>query len=316
VRRWWSAEAVEHLKKLRQNTNFDLVWCERAHLAEAARAAGLENILVDLADLESEGLEREIAKLPPSPARALHLRELRKLERYEHDLPRRFSHVAVCKEEDRAFFKAHRDRVLVVPNGVAAQEPADTRHEESGAMIFVGSMGYWPNIEAVMDFCGNCLPAIKAAQPDAKLRIVGKEPGDLVYALQVPGQCEVVGAVTDVRPYYEQASVVVAPIRSGAGTKIKVLEALMFGKALVASRLAVEGLDLRSGIDYLEADTYHDIQSAALMLLRDEAFRSSIGARGRQRVLERYTWDSIGNDLASLVPSLRPMSQSSVLVGG
>jgi glycosyltransferase involved in cell wall biosynthesis len=106
--------------------------------------------------------------------------------------------------------------------------------------------------------------------------------------------CVVHGLVPDVTPYFEQAAVVVAPIRQGSGTRLKVLEALGRGKAVVATSVAAEGLDLRPGVDLEIADDPEAFARACAHLLADPAARRELGATGRRRVLERYRWEDIG----------------------
>jgi len=95
-------------------------------------------------------------------------------------------------------------------------------------------------------------------------------------------------------PHYDAASVVVAPIRLGAGSRLKIPEALVRGKAVVASSIAAEGFGLRPGIDIEIADTPEAFAAACARLLADPAARARLGASGRRHVLEKFGWDVIG----------------------
>jgi glycosyltransferase involved in cell wall biosynthesis len=293
VRRWWSHGLFAMLRDLRQTESYDLVWAQRAALGEMARQAGWPTVLVDMPDLDTEGAGRALATLGRYVTRPLHEIALRRVEAYERALPTRFAHVIVVKPEDRVFMRS-RANVTVVPNGAVIQPPVDAAASHAHEMLFVGSMGYSPNIDAALYFAADILPRILQQQPAAQFSVVGKETAEEVRRLHDGRSIVVHGAVPAVMPYYAAAGLVVAPIRLGAGTRLKVLEALMFGKAVVATPMAIEGLDVRAGIDLEVADTPEAFAAACVALMQDEARRLRLGQAGRQRVVDRYDWTNIG----------------------
>ena len=292
IRRFWHPEMVAALTELRQTADYDMVWAERPPLAEMAREAGWPCILVDLTDLESEAVGRVLEQGGPYATRPLHWVDWWRLQRYERELTTRFAHVAVCKADDCAVVgnDAH---VTVVPNGVAAQPAVDPAKGAPNHLLFVGTMGYDPNVDAAVWFASDVLPEIRKRRPDVVFSIVGKEPAPMVQRLHDGQSILVHGTVPEMAPYYEQAGVVVAPIRLGAGTRLKILEALVLGKALVATTTAIEGMDLRPGVDVEIADDPAGLANACLRLMDDEARRISLGTAGRARALERYEWTAI-----------------------
>jgi glycosyltransferase involved in cell wall biosynthesis len=293
VRRWWSDAIVARLRELRRSEHYDLVWAVRPPLAEMARAAGWPRVLVDLPDLDSVAATRAISTLGAYTTRPLHEVAIYRLRAYERALPKRFAHVVVCKPEDRVFMGS-RDNVSIVPNGVEVRPATDTRQARPNDMLFVGSMGYSPNVDAVTYFTSTILPRIRQRQPAARFDIVGKETAKEVLQLHDGQTCVVHGAVPDVAPYYGSAGLVVAPIRLGSGTRLKVLEALMFGKAVVATPIAIEGLDLRAGVDLEVADTPEAFADACHALMTDGERRRRLGWTGRQRARHLYDWARIG----------------------
>lgn len=293
IARWWDDDLVRALAELRRTADYEVVWAERPPLAEMAREAGWPSILVDLADLESEAVGRALEQGGRYPTRPLHWVDWRRLRRYERELTTRFAHVAVCKEDDRAVV-GNDVHVTVVPNGVAARPALDPTKGSPRHLLFVGTMGYDPNVDAVLWFVSEVLPEIRTRRPDVMLSIVGKEPAEAVRRLHDGQTVLVHGGVPDVMPYYEQAGVVVAPIRLGSGTRLKILEALIFGKPLVATTMAIEGLDLRPGVDLEIADDPGGLANACVRLMEDEAYRQSLTIAGRARALERYEWTRIG----------------------
>jgi glycosyltransferase involved in cell wall biosynthesis len=312
VRRERSPALVRRLVELQARTPVDVVLAGKAYMAEHAREAGLGPIVLDADDLEGPLALARLARMAPYRRRWLHRLEARKTARYERHLTRRFAHVLVCKEEDRAFFPAaERAAVSVVPNGVEVPEHVDATHESPDTILFVGTLAYAPNLDAVAWFHGEVLPHIRRRRPDARFQVVGRAfPSGYAAAAQLYGDvaadplCEVHQSPLSLRPFYERASVVVAPVRFGGGTRIKVLEAPAYGKALVATTFAPEGLDLRPDVDLVLADAPEAFAQACVALLADPRRRRALGDAARERVRERYEWTRIEPAVGELADAI------------
>jgi len=181
----------------------------------------------------------------------------------------------------------------VVPNGVSAFPESDPGDEEPGEMLFIGSLEYPPNIDAVTYFVQEILPRVQARHPGARVKIVGVRPREAALRLHNGADVVVAGSVPDLEPYYRKAALVVVPMRLGGGTRIKVLEALSHGKAVVTTSIGAEGLGLAGG-DALEiVDGPDAFADACVRLLGDAGARRRLGENGRTQVLERYEWDAM-----------------------
>jgi glycosyltransferase involved in cell wall biosynthesis len=295
VRRWESAELMAILRDLAGTTRFDLVWAERSYIAEMVRDAGFRRVVVDVDDLESVVLFRLLARSPSYLSKPLQYLEGVKGWLYERLLlPLRFHRLLVCKQEDRRLFAlGTRHKVFVVPNGVRPVPPSDSADEAAGELLFVGSLEYWPNQDAVAYFVNEVLPSIRLRHPGVRFTMVGARPGEAVRRLHNGADVVVAGSVPDLEPYYRRAVLVVVPMRLGGGTRIKVLEALMHEKAVVTTSIGVEGLELRSG-DALEiADSAEAFADACVRLLGDAAARRRLAESGREQVLERFEWSEV-----------------------
>ena len=294
VQRWRSPAFVEALRQLRARNHVDAVFASRPPVAEMALEAGFDRVLVDLPDLESALMRRKLSHDPWYKSKPIDWGECLKLGVYDAMLPARYWRVSVCKEEDRRFFPSRLRRdVVVIPNGTDehAATPADA--EVRGEILFVGHLSYFPNVDAVLHFHREILPEIRRSVPEARFRIVGLRPDDAVMALDNGADCVVDANVENLDPYYARASIVVVPMRLGAGTKLKVVEALAYGKALVSTTFGAEGFDLRSGVDLITADNPQTFAGECARLLLDSAARRTLGASGRERVLARYSWAAI-----------------------
>lgn len=290
---WECPELLEALERLNATEKFDVVWVERAYIAETVRRAGFFRFVVDLDDIESVARARALRHTRWHRWKPILYAELAKHYAYERLMPGRFARLVVCKEADRAFFGRGARRVDVVPNGVDALPAADPAAEQPGEILFTGQLDYPPNMDAVIRFYLRVMPELRKLHPGVRFAAVGHKAVPLVRAIHNGRDCVIASSVPDITPYYESASVVVVPIRLGSGTRIKVLEALARGKAVVSTSVGAEGIDVRPGVDLELADSPVELAHACARLLGDPARRRQLGASGRARVLELYQWDRI-----------------------
>jgi glycosyltransferase involved in cell wall biosynthesis len=197
---------------------------------------------------------------------------------------------------------------VVIPNGVDTTyfTPDMGTHEaeQSAGVVFTGTMNYSPNVEAMLYFADQIWPLIRTQVPGATLSIVGHAPPREILQLSDLPNVTVTGSVPDVRPYLGAAQVVVVPLRIGSGTRLKILEALAMGRAVVSTSLGYEGLDLEEGRHLLVADEPAAFAARVTELLRDPARRAALGREGRRQVEETYDWRVIGLRLEATLREL------------
>jgi len=189
---------------------------------------------------------------------------------------------------------------VVVPNGVdikyyAADVPAIEEGEGPGALdlVFTAKMDFRPNVDAVLWFAQAVLPRIRLDSPQTRFWVVGKDPHPRLGPLAADPGVVVTGWVEDVRPYIAAAALYVIPLRIGGGTRLKVLEAMAMGKAIVSTSLGCEGFDLAPDRELAIADTPEEFAAAVLALLRDPGRRLRMGNTARQYASSRYDWRMI-----------------------
>jgi glycosyltransferase involved in cell wall biosynthesis len=161
-------------------------------------------------------------------------------------------------------------------------------------------MDYVANNDAMMFFCRSVLPRLWRSIPEARLYVVGHEPSRPIQRLARDPRIVVTGSVPDVAEFVARAAVVVAPLRYGSGTRLKILEAMAMAKVVVATPLGCEGIEARPGEEIVVAEAPDDQARTLVDLLRDRGRREAIGRRGRELVLRKYTWTRIGSDLREL----------------
>ena len=170
--------------------------------------------------------------------------------------------------------------------------PLNASGSGDGAVLFVGGFGHLPNVEAAVRLATRIFPRVRARSPDAVLQLVGDKPPASVRRLAGHG-VTVTGRVEDVTPYLDRAAVVVAPLRLGGGMRVKVLEALAAGKAVVATPLAAEGLATRDGEHLLIADADDQFADAITRVLDDPGLRAALGRGARSWAEHALDWDEV-----------------------
>ena len=275
----WQPDIVEiHLQAMAQ------------YVAAPARV-GVARVLVD--HDPGSGWADELLHGTTGPRRLSRRLEVGAWRRYERRTRPQFDAIVVFADRDLAAVQPSAGDTPVTRIPLAVDVPGwPLAPEGSGAptVLFVGGFAHPPNVDAAHWLAASIFPRVLQRVPDARLELVGHEPGDGILAL-AGGRVSVHGSVPDVTPYMDRAAVVVAPIRIGGGMRVKVLEALAAGKALVATRRAAEGLEAQPGEHLLVVDDEDRIVEALVELLLDPQRRRRLAENARRWAEARLGWD-------------------------
>jgi glycosyltransferase involved in cell wall biosynthesis len=166
-------------------------------------------------------------------------------------------------------------------------------------MVFVGSMDWLPNEDAMLYFIKEVFPLILHESPNVSLCIVGRSPSSRLQAVAARhSQIKLTGRVDDVRPYFAQGAVNIVPIRIGGGTRLKIFEAMGMGKAIVSTTVGAEGLPVKAGEHLLLADDAVSFAKCTLELLRSDSMRQKLGAAARDLIERKYSWTVVSKCFA------------------
>ncbi len=307
VGKYYSVEMVRVLKHLLTSRRFDIVHFEMLHTGQFlsdlktksekpyATVLGEQNI--------DSSIWRRLAREESNPLRKLlFYSQYRSFMSYERRMCPRFD-LCVCvstQDQQELASLCPGTAVELSPNGVDPDyfKPSDAEEDET-RLVFIGSMDWQPNEDAVLYFCNRILPQIQVEIPEIKLYIVGSNPTDRVLKLRDMQGVTVTGLVEDVRPYIASAAVFVVPLRIGGGTRLKILQALAMKKAVVSTSIGCEGLDIERNKHLLVADEPQQFATGTVQLMQDRSMRRRLGETGRMLVQERYDWNAVAGTLGS-----------------
>lgn len=329
--RLWSPEFAAQFQAWIQQEHFDIVQIEGIELARYILSAqssvlGSKHSALIFDDHNCEYLmqkrwfERDIKNPRRLHAALYSLAQWRKLAAFERTSIQSAQATLCCSAEDRAALQqlAPVSDPHVIYNGIdmatyAAFQMSDVKSDTSNVkhqtpnatsrqlpaanhqptLVFTGKMDFRPNIDAMLWFGREVWPRIRQAQPQTRWLVVGQKPSPRLDVLRSDPNIEITGEVPDPRPYIAQATVYIAPLRVGGGTRFKLMEAMAMRRPIVTTRLGCEGFDITPGREMMLADAPADFAEAVLALLNDPARARAMTEYAFAFVAQQYDWSAI-----------------------
>ncbi len=316
--RLWSPLFKQRLANCLTQQSFEVVQIEGIEMAPylpTIESARPKNQLVIYDAHNAEWILQKRAYLADlkNPSRGLAASyswvQWQRLRRYEADLLQRVDHTIAMSAADKMALHevAPNAPITVVPNGVDlityGQFTGQSLHYN---ILFTGKMDFRPNIDAVLWFAQSVWPLIKARRPQTTFAIVGQRPHHRLDILRHMPDVTITGYVDDVRPYLAGATVYIAPLRVGGGTRLKLMEAMAMGKAIVSTSVGAEGFPVVNGRELRLADEPATFAEAVLDLLENPVQRNELAQRGHAFAEANYDWKA-------LVPQLEQVYANGVL---
>jgi glycosyltransferase involved in cell wall biosynthesis len=320
---WQDRRTVQRALARVTSGRYDLVWFFGARPWVLSGEAVLAPTVLDLDDLEDQKIVARLSAARQSDAPLSNGRvpasgwvgrlrrtgstvvaeeEIRRWRRLERRAAARVSAVAVCSELDAGRARANGvTGVVVVPNGYPpVPEPVGRSAVGSPpTVLFQGLLRYPPNIAAARFLADDIAPALRDLVPDARVRLVGDHHDDL-SALDDPPRVSVVGRVPHITVELARADVVIVPLLSGSGTRVKILEAFAHRIPVVSTTLGAEGLGVRDGVHLLIADSATDLAGACGRLLTDAALRQELTAQAWTHFDAHFSGEVVESTVAEL----------------
>jgi glycosyltransferase involved in cell wall biosynthesis len=281
--------------------NLEFPYLGHCVLRQAPPGEKLPRLVVDSHEIAYD-LARQFAAAGTNLGRRLYAgANWRKLRREEIGTYGEADGVYLCSADDEQRLRdAIPDaRTVVIPNAadIDYYQPRRTDPAPDGrTVVYFGLLSTIPNIDAVTHFVRDIWPRIAKAHPDARCKIIGGRPPPSLLALAGPG-IELTGFVPDLRPHLAAAAAVVVPLRLGGGTRLKIVEAMAMGKAIVSTSLGAEGIEAVPGRDIIIEDQPAAFADAVSRLLAEPDRAARIGAAARQAAVEKYAWGAAAQAL-------------------
>jgi len=290
---------LRHCLEIEHRTQeYDLVICDFVQ-----SALNFKDIAGTPAILFQHNVESQIAKRHYDRAKGIVGRyfwwlQWQKLFFFEKRICRKFNTVLSVSEQDHDTFCAlyRLDNVVTIPTGVDIEHfrPQDVPMGAS-SLVFVGSMDWLPNEDAVLYFASDILPLLKAEVPDIRLTVVGRNPSPrMKKRLSTVPEIQLTGWVDDVRPYIAKATLYIVPMRIGGGTRMKIYEAMAMGKAILSTSIGAEGLPVKDGENIILENDPFEFSKKIIKMRKDSKMRTRLGKNASAYVRENCSWHQVG----------------------
>lgn len=293
--------------EVRANPGYDLVIA--SELTMAAYQASYYHLPAILEDLELAGIADQYTNANSKIVRFRNGLNWLKLQRYVGRLVTGFNAVTVVSERERDILKGlapTNTEIHIIPNCLNAREYSDIQaYPEPDSLIFSGALTYSANHEAIRYFLKDIYPLIKRVNPQVQLKITGKVNGRHFPGELLDRSVHLTGCVDNIKQLIASSWVSIVPIKTGGGTRLKILEALALGTPVVTTSKGREGLDLLHGQHLLIADAPEHFAEATIRLLNDPQLRNQLGQNGRKLIKEKYDWNKTLPNFLELVERLQ-----------
>ena len=307
-----SDEYKSAITQLIYKKHYDAIHFDCISLIPYLDLAGSIPVVLDHHNIESHMLLRRADKESSKIKAWYYRQEGKRLKEYEKKACPNVSLNITCSKMDtvRLLDIASKSKCEDIPNGVDEEYfyPVEKRKPEH-RLLFVGTLSWYPNSDAVHFIAQRIWPILK--QDNIIIDIVGANPPQAALKLaDNEANFKVHGFVDDVRDYFTEASIFICPISDGGGTKLKVLDAMAMGKAIIAHPIACEGIEVEDGLNIVFAESPEDYVKQVKIILSDDHFRLSLGNHARTLVEEKYTYKAIAKKLAMSYEALCSQDKS------
>lgn len=307
-----SARILRAVEQVNQQVRFDYLYIFRLYMTPLLHGCLSRNSLkgrfLDIDDIESRTRSNIAALYRANGLTMQARREEQTAQVYadrERELLPRFDGISVCSRADKDVLRQHfpAQNIHVLPNIARRQDPLPPAGD-TGAfnLLFVGNLNYYPNQDALAFFLEEILPRLRSrAQRPVSFTVIGsgKWPGLRQYR-QI-ANCHFAGFVPDVAPYYARANAVVAPLRAGGGTRIKILEAFNFRRPVITTAIGAEGLEIAHETHALIADQPADFADQCRRIMEDGQLAARLTANATACLNQHYTIDNLRRNLGRML---------------
>jgi len=300
ISKYHSSKVKEAIRQILSNGKFDLVHFDSLHMAYYGEFIKDEfelPVVLREHNVQTTIMERYYQHQRNPLIKLYAYLQYKKMHRYEAKICEIFDMCLMITREDKERIEAMNPSVktCIIPAGVDTSYFHPLKiEEEAGSLVFVGDLGWLPNVDGVLWFYDKVWPRIKKALLPVKFYVVGGRPPEKIRKLSRRNENIVVTEfVPDVRPYVAKCSVYIVPLRIGGGMRLKILEAMATQRPVVATSVGAEGIMVTDRENIMIADSEADFAGRVIELLKERKLRRRIAKGGKELVEQEYRWESV-----------------------
>ena len=311
VERFISVDFTRHLQKILTQENFDIVLVESLFVTpyiSTIKSISKAKIVLRAHNVEHKIWER-ISENTKNPIKKQYINLLAKrLKKYEIEVFKTIDGIAAMTKVDVNNFKelGFKKEIEAIPTGyiISSKEDCEKKNVEENSIFHIASMDWLPNIEGVDWFLNNVWPIISNTKNNAKLYLAGREMPQFYYNLNLHN-VTIVGKVKSAKEFYLSKKIMIVPVLSGSGMRIKIIEGMALGKIIISTSLGAEGISYTSGKNILIADTPQDFADAICKCLNDSNYCDKIGENAKELITSEYSNEQISKKMVSFFEYLK-----------
>ncbi|HEY8402570.1 MAG TPA: glycosyltransferase family 4 protein [Cytophagaceae bacterium] len=296
VERFYSEDFKKQLIDILQKNEFDIVQVEGIYLAiylKVIRQHSNAKVVLRSHNIEHQIWER-VAKNEANPLKKIFLKDLyKKIKLFELKHLRKFDGIIAITENDEEFYRkaGFRHKLVTINAGVDLDlyQPSTTTPMK-GSICFLGSLEWKPNLQGLMWFLEKVWPHLLEKKPELQFHVAGKNPPPFLNNLKIPG-VTFHGMVPSAIDFVNKYQIVVVPLLSGGGMRLKIVEAMALGKCIVSTSIGAEGIDVQNGHNIILVNTPEDFISQILYLLENEQVLDKISQNACNHARIKYNWE-------------------------
>lgn len=303
VQYYYSNKMQKIIDDLIKKEKFDVITGYMIRIAPYLEKHSKKNVIIDFVDAVSMMYERRVKTVTSIWDKFKINIEYNKVKNYEKKCTKLFKKQTVISQFDKEYISrfGNIENIEIIGNGVDVDYYIPQETKKNNNICFVGSMQYIPNAQAAIYFATEIFPMVKKEIPDAKFKIIGANPRkDLYEAVKDIEGIEITGRVEDVRAYMKDCCVSVCPVKIAGGIQNKILEAMSMGIPVVTTKEGAEGIYADNTILQV-ANSNEDYAQKVIELIRNKEKITAIGEASRNFVIDKFSWNSVGNDINKLI---------------
>jgi glycosyltransferase involved in cell wall biosynthesis len=308
IQRNFNQSFLDQVRCLLSRQEYDLVFAryvQQAGYAVACRSLIQCPLLVDVDDIgyQKQAKQYDVDGYSGIRERIRKKFDTRLLKRYYKKILSSADATFVCSDDDRDTLSGDLKIAapVVVPNAIRFRRPFKYDPGDGRTLLFCGDLGFEPNIDGILWFVHEVLPRVRAAIPNVRLDVVGRHPSSDIRALESIEGVRIYANVPDVEPFYKTATVALAPIRFGGGTRLKIIESTAFSTPVVSTSLGAQGLSVESGRCAVIEDGVDGFAAGCVELIGNSALAGAMAERAYNHVKGLFCYDDVTLRLSDVI---------------